>query len=139
MTFTGTWVILPLIVACANACASPVFPKELFTVNASDADYPVMVSQTPATTKRSRPLTAQSGTRAAESQRTYYLGGSAVTVVNSTASASELPASVQLTGQVKRSDRWVQLERSIFSASNMTTYGSSAQDRVLIIDASAHR
>ena len=33
---------------CLAGCGAPVFPKELFTVDAQGADYPFMLSETPA-------------------------------------------------------------------------------------------
>jgi hypothetical protein len=119
-------------------CGAPVFPKELFTVEAQEADYPFMLSEAPSK-DAGRPIKAESGTHAAVSQSSYSTGNSTVTVTTTEASQSELTASVKLAAQVRRNDRYIQLDKAVFSAVDFSTYGASSADRTLSIEATAHK
>ncbi|MBN1608634.1 MAG: hypothetical protein JW940_18540 [Polyangiaceae bacterium] len=119
-------------------CGAPVFPKELFTVEAQGADYPIMLSETPSK-DAGRPIRAESGTHAAVSQSSYSTGSSTVTVTTTEASRSELTAAVKLAAQVRRADRYIQFDKAIFTAVDFSTYGASSADRTLSIEATAHK
>ena len=127
-----------LLAAAVASCGSAVFPRELFTIEAQHADYPFMLSQAPAK-RAGRPLTAESGTHAAVSQSTYSMGNSTVTVEHRESGQSELSAATKLAAQVRRAERWVQFEKGVFAATDFSTYGASSADRVLSIEASAHK
>lgn len=131
--------LLALLLATPG-CGKPVFPSELFTIDAEGADYPFMLSETKAGSgKRGRPVSAQSGTSASYSQSSYTAGNTRVTVTHTTAAKSELPAATKLAAQVRRADRWVQLESATLTATDFATYGSSSTDRLLVIDATVHK
>lgn len=119
-------------------CGKPVFPKELFTIDAEGADYPFMLSQTK-TQGKGRSVTAESGTSASFSQSSYAAGNTTVTVTRTTAAQSELSASTKLAAQVRRADRWVQLQSATLTATDFATYGSSSATRLLVIDATTHK
>lgn len=121
---------------CSIACGSPAFPKELFTVHAEGADYPVMVSNTK-NGKRGRPLSASSGTAVSVSQSSYTAGNTRVTVTTTRTARSELTASEKLAAQVRRSDSWVQLRRVEFEAADFSSYGAAAAGRELRLEAEA--
>jgi hypothetical protein len=126
------------LMAGLAGCGSAAFPRELFTIEAQHADYPFMLSQAPSK-RPGRPIHAESGTHAAVSQSTYSMGNTTVTVEHRESGQSELSAATKLAAQVRRADRWVQFEKGVFAATDFSTYGSSAADRVLSIEASAHR
>lgn len=120
-------------------CGKPAFPADLFTVRADGADYPLMLSQAKAPGRGGRPVTTQSGTQAAYSQSTYTAGNTQVTITRSSAAQSELPASVKLAAQVRRTDRWVQIDGATFTATDFATYGSSSNERLLILSGTVHK
>lgn len=130
---------LPLFVVAlvapvlAGGCASQPFPSELFTVEASHADYPVMLSKTPGS-HRGRPISATSGVEESVSQSTYSSGNTQVTVTTTRSHRSELPASQKLASQIRRTDKWVQIHNVTFTAADFSTYGSSAAGRQLTIE-----
>jgi hypothetical protein len=123
---------------CLVGCGAPVFPKELFTVDAQAADYPFMLSETPSK-DAGRPIQAHSGTHAAVSQSSYSTGNATVTVTTTESGQSELSAAVKLAAQVRRADRYIQLDKAVFTAVDFSTYGASSADRTLSIDATAHK
>ena len=123
---------------CLAGCGAPVFPKELFTVDAQGADYPFMLSETPSR-DAGRPIHADSGTHAAVSQSSYSTGSSTVTVTHTESGRSELSAAVKLAAQVRRADRYIQLDRAVFTAVDFSTYGASSADRTLSLEATAHK
>lgn len=117
------------------ACGKPAFPSELFTVRADEADYPVMLSQAPLANRKGRSVTVQSGTSASFQQSTYTAGNTQVTVTQTTADRSELPAPEKLAAKVRRADAWVQLEGATFTATDFATYGAANNQRLLILNA----
>jgi hypothetical protein len=119
-------------------CGAPVFPKELFTIEGHEADYPVMLSETPSK-DAGRPMHAESGTHAAVSQSSYSTGNATVTVTRTESGQSELSAAVKLAAQVRRADRYVQIEKAVFTAVDFSTYGAASADRTLSIEATAHK
>ena len=127
-----------LVALASVGCGAPVFPKELFTVEAAHADYPVMLSHTPSK-RGGRPIQAESGTHAAVSQSSYSAGDTTVTITRTEAGQSELSAATKLAAQVRRADRWLQLERAVFVAKDFSTYGASSADRMLSIEANVHK
>lgn len=126
--------LVPVACLGLSACGKPIFPKQLFTVTGSGADYPVMVSRAPAP-RGGRPVSASSGTYASQSTASY----GNVTVTTTTTGRSELSAATKLHAQIGRGDKWVQIEKATFRARDFSTYGASSADRELVIDAMAHR
>jgi hypothetical protein len=115
-----------------------VFPRELFTITAEGADFPVMLSQTPPGAA-GRKIQAASGTQAAQSTSTYVVGRSTVSVTNTHEGQSELPASMQLNAQVLRADKWLQVDGAEFRSEDFATYGASRAVRRLTIEGTAYR
>lgn len=128
---------LPVLL-CATGCGAPVFPKELFTLDASEADYPVMVSKAPAK-DRGRTIEAESGTHLAHSSSTYGYGNTRVTVTTTEHGQSEMPASQKFVTKVRRSDNWVQIDAAVFVAEDFAGYGYSSADRALGLQGKAHQ
>ena len=134
------WLVLAGSLGLCVGCGKPAFPAELFTLDIADADYPVMLSEaTPANAKSGRPITADSGLRASHSQSTYSTGTTTVTITQTSRAQSEMPASEKLGAKVRRSDKWVRIDRAVFSATDLATYGGSSVERILIIDATAYK
>ncbi len=127
-----------LLALLLPGCGKAVFPKQLFTIEVTAADYPVMLSRTQ-TKQVGRALEASSGTHRAQSQSSYSTGYSQVTVTHTEAGQSELSAADKLAPQVRRSDKWIQVERAVFQAEDYSSYGFSSADRMLTIQASAHQ
>jgi hypothetical protein len=119
-------------------CGHAAFPKQLFTVEAPNADYPVMLSRTPSS-DAGRPISAESRTQAVASQSSYSIGNTTVSVTQQSASQSELSASVKLAAQVQRSDRWLRLHRAVFRAEDYSTYGFASAERALVIEGTVHQ
>lgn len=131
-------VLLAVVVGVGSAgCGKAAFPKELFTVHGRNADYPVMVSETPG--DGGREISASSGTQVSVSQSSYTSGNARVTVTTTRSARSELPASEKLAAQVRRSDKWVQIQNIEYEAVDFSTYGSSAAGRELRIDAEVRK
>jgi hypothetical protein len=122
-------------IACAPTAR---FPRELFAIEAQAADYPVMISRSAAHT-RGRPVTASSGMAHSASSSTYSAGDTRVTVTRRKESQSELSASTKLDAQVRRKDRWLQIESALFKAEDHTAYGSGSSSRRLTIKATVYR
>ena len=141
----GRWRSLAFICAAAlggfaglGACHPPEFPRELFTVAADGADYPVMLSQTPAG-PGGRKIEASSGTHASRSTSAFSSGGVTVTTTSVESSQSELPASLKLSAQVQRADRWVQIDGAEFHSEDFAAYGFSSANRKLAIQGTVFR
>jgi hypothetical protein len=135
MAFGSWWTgVVALSLLGLSACGAPIFPKELFTVSGQGADYPVMMSRAPAP-RGGRPISAQSGTHASQSQATY----GNVTVTTTMTGQSELSASTKLHAQINRADKWIQIEKSTFSAVDFSTYGASSSNLNLQVEGTAHR
>lgn len=133
----GHLCCLPVLVSVVG-CGAPVFPKELFTVEATGADYPVMLSRAPAK-DGGRPIQAESGTHFAQSSSSYRAGNTQVTVTTTERGQSEMAASEKFSAKVRRSDRWVQLETAVYDAEDNSGYGSSSADRNLALAGQAHQ
>lgn len=131
-------LLLVALGALVGACGPRPFPAKLFTIEAPHADYPVMVSRTQAKSKNARPISAQSGMRASVRQSSYTIGNTHVTVTHSNAARSEMPASKKLAAEVRRTDKWIQLEAAVFTATDFSTYGASSTERLLLLEATAH-
>lgn len=123
---------------CATGCGAPVFPKQLFTLEASTADYPVMVSKTPAN-DAGRTIQADSGTHFAQSTSSYGYGNTRVQVTHTEHGESEMPASEKFAAKVRRNDKWVQVESALFVAEDHAGYGYSSADRALGLEGKAHQ
>jgi hypothetical protein len=137
---TKLWLAVASSTVLCAACGKPAFPAELFTLDVPDADYPVMLSEvTPPKAGKGRPITAESGLRASQSQSSYYAGNTTVTITTVSKAQSEMPASAKLGAKVRRSDKWIRIERAVFSATDFATYGGSSAERILIIDATAYK
>ena len=119
-------------------CGKASFPTELFTVEAVDADYPVMLSKAPEA-KKGRDIEAWSGTSASVSQSTYSTGNAQVTVTRTEVAKSELSASQKLAALVRRRDKWIQLEECVYEATLFSSYGFSSAAARLTIHAEAHK
>lgn len=133
----GSFVSL-LALLCATGCGAPVFPKELFTVEASSADYPVMLSRAPAK-DAGRPVQAESGTHFAQSSRSYRAGNTQVTVTTTEAGKSEMAASEKFGAKIRRTDRWVQIESALYIAEDFAGYSNTAAERNLSLEGKAHQ
>lgn len=129
--------------AVAAGCGRPAFPHELFTIEAEEAEYPVMLSQIPSTARKAsqkaRSVQAESGTRAAVYQSSYTAGRVTTTTTLALSSRSELPASTKLQAEIKRRDRWVSIEETSFYARDFSMVGGQEQSRQLTIDATVYR
>jgi hypothetical protein len=123
---------------CATGCGAPVFPKQLFTLEAGTADYPVMVSRTPAT-GAGRSIEANSGTHFAQSTSSYGYGRTRVQVTHTEVGESEMPASEKFAAKVRRTDKWVQIESGLFVAEDYAGYGYSSADRSFGMEGKAHQ
>jgi len=141
----GSWSLRALActaalggLAVVGACRPPEFPRELFTITADGADYPVMLSQTP-TGPGGRKIEASSGTHAARSTSAYSTGRVTVTTTSISSSQSELSASVKLGAQVQRADKWVQIDGAEFHSEDFAAYGFSSASRQLHIEGTAFR
>jgi hypothetical protein len=124
-------------VFCAIGCGAPVFPKELFTVEASAADYPVMLSKTPSSAP-GRPIQAESGTHFAQSSQSYRAGNVQMTVTNTEHSQSEMPASEKFGAKVRRTDKWVEIDSALFVSEDYAGYSFTSANRNLGLEGRAH-
>lgn len=124
--------------ALLGSCGPPVFPRELFTITAEGADFPVMLSQTPPGAA-GRKIQAASGTHAAASTSTYVTGRTTMAVTSTHEGQSELPASMQLNAQVLRADKWLQVDGAEFHSEDFATYGASRSVRRLTIEGTSYR
>jgi hypothetical protein len=124
-----------------GACHPPEFPRELFTIGADSADYPVMLSQTPAG-PGGRKIEASSGTHKSQSSSSYSAGRSTVTTTSIQSAQSELSASTKLAAQVKRADKWVQIDGAELHSMDFIAYGVffafSSADRQLTIQGTVY-
>ncbi len=120
-----------------GGCGKPAFPARLFTVEAADGDYPMMLSRVPGAGK-GRSISAESGTHVAVSQSSYSTPTAHVTVTHTETAQSELPASEKLAARLRRRDKWVQIERCTFDTRLYTSYGYGSSDQLLTIEAEAH-
>jgi hypothetical protein len=111
-------------------CASSL-PPHIFALEAEDFDYPVMVSST--VRRGGRPFHVESGMSG------VVRGNSNATTTTTSQTSSELGASAQLRAQVARADRWVQIERLEFHASDVFAFVAASEDRRLFIKATAQR
>jgi hypothetical protein len=119
-------MLWPSVVAgLLSLSCTPRFPRELFVVSGQGADYPIMLSQTPAS-PGGRKIQAVAGTSVHEYQAKNY------GFVNR--SQSELPAYMQFNAQVLRTDHWVQVDHIEFYSSDFTTYSTTARLRKLTLD-----
>lgn len=121
-----------------GACRPPEFPRELFTIVADGADYPVMLSQTPAG-PGGRKIEASSGTHVSRSTSSYSTGRVTVTSTSVHSAQSELSASMKLGAQVQRADKWVQIDGAEFHSEDFAGYGFSSADRRLAIQGTVYR
>jgi hypothetical protein len=139
----AAWTAAAFLTASLMGCGRPAFPQDLFTVGVTGADYPFMLSQAPKSGGKrksgGRPLHGESGTHTAMQQSSYSTGNTTVTVTHTESGRSELSASTKVAAQVQRRDSWVYFDRAIWSATDFSTYGASSSDRMLSLDASAHR
>lgn len=133
-----TMFVSSFALLAATGCGAPVFPKELFTLDASTADYPVMISRAPAK-DAGRTIEADSGTHLARSSSTYGYGNTRVTVTTTEHGQSEMPASEKLAAKVRRSDKWIQVDSAVFVAEDYAGYGYSSADRALGLQGKAHQ
>jgi hypothetical protein len=115
-----------------------VFPKQLFTVEASEADFPVMLSKAPAK-DGGRTIEASSGTHFAQSSSSYRAGNVQVHVTTTERGESEMPASDKFNAKVRRSDGWVQLEGAEYVADDFSGYGFSRADRNMSMQGKVHK
>lgn len=111
----GAWVALIFA-----GCGAPVLPQDLFTVDAANAEYPVMLSH--AGRCAGRPIRAKSGVAEASDQHQWEEGW------------SEHSASSQFLSQVALDEKWVQVERVVYSARNVTRWASRDQVRELSVE-----
>lgn len=122
----------------AVGCSPAVFPKELFTVEAASADYPVMLSKAPAK-DAGRSIQAQSGTHFAQSSSTSRYGRTQVTITRTESGQSEMAASEKLAAKVRRTDRWLQMDSALFVAEDFAGYSFTSADRSLSLEGKAHQ
>jgi hypothetical protein len=123
---------------CLGGCGPGRPPKNLFTIEAEHADYPVMLSQAPAAGPGRR-VAASSGRHAAASQWQYPAGRTTVTITNVERSESELSASEKLAAQIQRNDKWLQIDHAEYRAMDFLGPSSSSSDRNLTVEGTVHR
>jgi hypothetical protein len=97
----GAW----LFWSAGLAGCAPAFPRHLLTIEAKGCDFPVMLSDTQPR-EHGRKLEATSGTLESVAGQLHTWGH------------SEIGASAKLAAQVKRSDKWVQIERVEYTAAD---------------------
>jgi hypothetical protein len=114
-----TWLVALLLGACA-----PAFPRQLLTIEASRADYPVMLSDM-RLRNSGRTIEAASGTLESQAGNTH------------TSAHSELGASAKLAAQVQRADKWVQIEHVEFFAADLYAVFGASEERTLYVKANA--
>ncbi|MGC4095165.1 MAG: hypothetical protein QM756_46050 [Polyangiaceae bacterium] len=107
------------------ACGAPALQEDLFTLDMAQARYPVMLSRGEGCA--ARPLSAQSGTLSDSSEYHWHEAWSVHSAV------------AQLDSQVELGDRWLQVERLKYSASDVSTLGARNDERLLRIEAAACR
>ena len=112
------------------ASCAPGFPRGLLTVAGDGADYPIMLSQAP-TGAAGRKITAFSGTSIYQQRA----GNSSYTQQ----AESEMPAWMKLNAQVLRADKWMQIDRLEFHATNVTALTTWSALRKLAMDGTAYR
>jgi hypothetical protein len=112
------------------ASCRPPFPRELFTVSGQGADFPIMLSQTPPG-GAGRQIEAASGTRESHYQQRNY--------GYTDRSQSELPASLQLSAQVRRTDKWLQIDHIEFYSTDFTTFSNTAHLRKLVLEGKVYQ
>jgi hypothetical protein len=128
----GSSVVVGAVVGALAFVAScrPVFHVELFTVTGQGADYPIMLSQTPAGAA-GRKIEASSGTRMSQ------LGGTRSSYTEHV--QSEMPAWMKLNVQVLRKDKWMQIERVELYARDFTTLNGASTVRKLAIEGTVYQ
>jgi len=97
-----------------------------------------MLSKTRADSE-GRPIRAESRLRATADKEYVSRGDVTVATVRFTSSQSEMSAAAKLTAQVKRAEKWVQVERVEFGAEDIAVYGHGLSDRRFSIEGSAHQ
>jgi hypothetical protein len=135
--FGTSWFVVGSCLSLIG-CGSSALPRELFTIEAIGADYPVMLSRTGARTG-GRKLEAHSGTSKSETHYGYSTASTSVSVRLREREESELSASTKLAAQVRRSDRWVQLERAVFTAVDSIKAAETRSVRELSLEGTARR
>jgi hypothetical protein len=118
-------------------CGHPAFPQKLFTIEAPDADYPVMLSKARAGSAGRR-IRTESRIHATASKEYVSDGNTRVATVRLTAFQSDMPAAAKFVAQVKRAEKWVQIEHVEFRAEDIAVYGAASSDRRFSIEGSAH-
>lgn len=120
-----------VLVAC-NAPSIPFSPRDkaLYTIEAADANYPVMLSRVPGYVP-GRLVSVSSGT----SMSVVSLHFHKINIESFDSDRSDVPASVQLARAVKPGDRWIQFERAAFGAVDRSGYGSFGNAKQLAVEA----
>jgi hypothetical protein len=122
MTAGGVRVAV-FLTLCSAGCATEQLPRPLFAVDMTGAEYPVMLSKG-AATDPGRPLAAESGMLETVGGEWHEWG------------RSEMAASPKLMAQVRRADKWVQIEAIEYNANDhFATFGLSQQRLVRIVGA----
>jgi hypothetical protein len=106
-----------------SSCGSSALRAELFSVDFIGAEYPVMLSHAP--TCAGRPVAGKSGEYAKNSQQSWERRWNVV------------GASEQVTQQLDRDARCVQIDRVVFSARTERAWVRAEQDAELTINGSA--
>ncbi len=136
MKVYATWFLVASV--SLVGCGGGALPRDLFTIEASGADYPVMLSRTNAS-GGGRKLEAHSGTSRSETHYGYSTSNIVVRGRLREREQSELSASTKLAAQVRRSDRWVQLERAVFTAVDSIKAAQTRSVRELTLEGTARR
>ncbi len=107
-----------------QGCGAAPFPSKIFTIEAEDADCPVMLSQTPGG-GASRPFTMSSQTRDMYASNKYYT----ISAHGESATMTE-----QLATTVRGCDMWVQIDRVEYRADDVEQHTSARSSRQLTLE-----
>jgi hypothetical protein len=86
-----------------------------------------------------RQILAESRLDATATKEYVSDGKTTVATTRSTSFRSEMPAAAKLAAQVKRADKWVQIERVEFGAEDIALYGVASSHRRFSVEGSAYR
>ena len=121
-----------------SGCAVAPLPRNRFTLDATSEEYPVMLSRAPAT-ERGRSLETSSETDSAHASGAWGTGNTVIAVERTRTRVSSMPAGPLLLHQVKRQERWLQIEGAVFFARERAEFGQSLSNRAFRIRGTIHQ
>jgi hypothetical protein len=133
----GRTVVL-VVAAMASGCAVAPLPRQHFTFDATNEDYPVMLSRA-AKPGRGRSVETSSETDSTHTSGAWSVGNTVIAFERTQTTVSPMPAGSLLLREVKRKDRWLQIEGAVFYARERSQFGGNVSNRAFRIRGTVHK